>query len=167
MAITTSYCSSLGQARSLAKCPDTWTTRCVLVCKCLWSTLPDTLWGRRMSSSIPVVVLWSWKQAEQKKRQLYAEALRSAMYINRALTFNFFLCKSTNYIDCILLCSSVKYYILISVVCLSFIFSCWDLSCLLSCYYLLLILLYCIYTLYIWFIFLYIYTKGFNAEREG
>jgi len=27
-----------------------------------------------MSSSVPVVVLQSWKQAEQKKRQLYAEA---------------------------------------------------------------------------------------------
>ena len=39
-----------------------WTTLCVLVCKCLWST--------RMSSSVPVVVLWMWKQAEQKKRQL-------------------------------------------------------------------------------------------------
>jgi len=44
-----------------------------------WSTLPDTLWGRRMSISVRVVVLRSYKQAEQKKRQLYAETFRSAI----------------------------------------------------------------------------------------
>jgi len=55
---------------------DDYVRPCVQI---LWSTQPDTLQGRRMSSSVPVVVLRSWKQAEQKKRQLCAEAFRSAL----------------------------------------------------------------------------------------
>jgi len=45
------------------------------------STLPDTLQGRRMSSNVPVVVLRSWKQAEQKKRHhIYMLKLSDPLY---------------------------------------------------------------------------------------
>jgi len=62
-----SFVSALGKLDHWRSVLIPWTTRCVLVWKCLWSTLPNTLRGRRISSGVPVVVLRSGKQAEQMK----------------------------------------------------------------------------------------------------
>jgi hypothetical protein len=58
------------------------------VCRCLWSTQPITLRGRRMSSSLPVVVVLSWN-FESKCIREKAAAIRCSFpihYINELIS---------------------------------------------------------------------------------
>jgi hypothetical protein len=62
---------------------------CVLVCNSLRSTQPVTLRGRRMSGSVPLVVLRSWKlEASRAEKATAVKCSFPIRYINKS-GFNF------------------------------------------------------------------------------